>query len=115
MLGQARLRHAGLLLGLAFWPLSGAADDLRFLPKLIGDGLPLAHVVVPGDLDRDGDLDVVGTSEADNNVAWFEQVGRLSFIRHDIDLDLASASLADLDQDGDLDVLAGGYRDRLFV
>ncbi|NJO34842.1 MAG: cadherin-like domain-containing protein, partial [Rhodospirillales bacterium] len=85
---------------------------------IVDQAMPRTHVVAPVDLDGDGDIDLVSTSEQADSVVWFENNGSLSFTRHVIDAALESsypASVADLDQDGDLDVLAAGYRDDLFV
>ncbi len=68
-----------------------------------------------GDLDGDGDADVV-QSEADNpdgRVAWFENDGRGNWTRHLLKdkggrQDFHALAVADFDLDGDLDVFAGG-------
>ena len=62
-----------------------------------------------GDLDQDGDLDVIATDESDPDiVAWYENDGTGSFTKHVIDPDIYSvdeAFMIDLDLDGDNDLV----------
>lgn len=65
-----------------------------------------------GDIDQDGDLDVLSASEFDNKIAWFENLdGQGNFSPpHIITTNAFGANLvyaSDLDGDGDLDVLSG--------
>jgi hypothetical protein len=86
-----------------------------------------AHRALAGDIDGDGDLDVVATSflgepfygemrrevEADA-VVIFEQTGPGRFARHALEresCDYPTFALGDLDSDGDVDLVAGSFRD----
>jgi hypothetical protein len=99
-----------------------------FEPHLLG---PLygAHRAVAGDLDGDGDLDVVATSflghifydvrreVGADAVVLFEQDGPGRFVRHVLEretCDYPTVALGDLDGDGDLDIVAGSFRDFSF-
>ncbi|MEM6795336.1 MAG: FG-GAP-like repeat-containing protein, partial [Acidobacteriota bacterium] len=66
-----------------------------------------------GDLDLDGDLDLVVTSETDERVIWLDNsvgdASTWSFQAFETQLGGASeVALADLDRDGDLDIVAQG-------
>ena len=69
------------------------------------------HAVVTGDADGDGDMDIFGAIEGDNQIVWYENNGRNppAFAKHII-YDKAfvahGVNVADMDGDGDLDVLA---------
>jgi hypothetical protein len=45
------------------------------LPQVIGAAPPGAELVYAADLDRDGDLDVLSFSDANNDVFWYENLG----------------------------------------
>ena len=69
-----------------------------------------ANSVYAGDLDDDGDFDVVSASSADNKIAWYENMngvfGEEQIISTNT-LSPLSIHIADMDGDGDLDVLSG--------
>ncbi len=75
-----------------------------------------AFGVEGGDIDLDGDDDVIGAAYLDNEVAWFENINGdgSSFTKHIIDDNLPGASYVhwlDIDDDGDKDIVATGYGD----
>lgn len=63
------------------------------------------------DVDGDGDVDILGSSSENEEVAWYENDGSQNFVRHAIGfVDSARAAIgADIDGDGDIDVLSGSY------
>ncbi|MEX2399855.1 MAG: VCBS repeat-containing protein [Rhodothermales bacterium] len=76
-----------------------------------------AYRAVPGDLDGDGDLDIIATSLLNDwsdpermSLIWLENDGRQHFTPHGIGNTPASiitADVADLDGDGRLDIVTG--------
>ncbi|MEO1615851.1 MAG: FG-GAP-like repeat-containing protein [Planctomycetota bacterium] len=64
------------------------------------------QLVVTGDIDRDGDLDIASNV---NGTSWIEQTSS-GFVTRAIHTSNPSAiSLIDLDSDGDLDLVGGGF------
>jgi hypothetical protein len=63
------------------------------------------------DLDGDGHMDILGTAESIDVLAWWENSGLKTFDKHVIDDDFQSVTSVcteDMDNDGDLDVIASG-------
>ena len=91
--------------------------DLHFEPRHLAS-FHGAYRATAGDLDGDGDLDVVVASlfndwsdPARQSLIWLEQVSRGRFVGHGLGsapTHLATAALADFDGDGMLDIVAGG-------
>jgi hypothetical protein len=79
-----------------------------------------ASTAAVGDLDRDGDLDVVAgswvsywTDPRRHSVVWYENDGRQAFIARGVatrPAGVASLRLADVDGDGALDIVVGAIR-----
>lgn len=71
--------------------------------------------VAAGDLDNDGDADVVAASSFDGTISWFENEGDGTFGERMIITDEAELAIGihldDLDVDGDLDVLSASSGD----
>ena len=84
----------------------------NFGPIQIVDGTGMyANMVAAGDINGDGAMDIVFVSNADNEVAWFENLDGLGNFgpKKTITNTLTKAwavYIADLDNDGDMDVLA---------
>ncbi len=97
------------------WLESDGGAPPVFARHVVVDDADGATAVDTGDIDGDGDLDVVVASAEDDNVAWFESDGATppTFVRHDVTTttvlaDGASAVLAvDLDEDGDVNIVVG--------
>ena len=81
------------------------------LSTLLNDMVALNdYAVDAADLDGDGDLDVLTTSNIDGKIAWYENDGQQNFTAHSVSVLPAgyfvSIIVADMDGDGDLDVLS---------
>ncbi|MEM1181704.1 MAG: VCBS repeat-containing protein [Acidobacteriota bacterium] len=78
----------------------------------IDGALNEARGVVAGDLDRDGDVDIVATTFSDDSIELYENRPihrRASFDEVEVAPDFAAAAMAaDVDGDGDLDLIGGG-------
>ncbi len=88
------------------WPLVNSFTRANIDTTLVG-----ARGVAVGDIDRDGDLDVVAAGVGDDLALYKNNGPATSFTRADIETAFnraQSVDLADMDGDGDLDVLAAG-------
>ncbi len=70
-----------------------------------------ADAIYPIDLDRDGDIDLLGSDFSTQDVSWWEDSGNQNFNKHVIDshldIPMENAVFAeDMDNDGDKDVLS---------
>jgi hypothetical protein len=80
-----------------------------FGPKtIIASNINGAYSVIAADLDNDGDMDVISSSDFDNKIAWFKNDGLGSFGNEQIISLISngkSVITGDLDNDGDLDIV----------
>lgn len=78
-----------------------------------------SRIVTVGDMDGDGDIDVIGASYYDSSLRWFENVinepdQKNDFIKHDISTTVnegQGVTVADLDNDGDPDIASASSGD----
>jgi hypothetical protein len=99
---------------LTWWENDGYPQDGGWVEHTVEGNFDGAIAVHTADLDRDGDLDVLGAALNDNNITWWENtVGASSWVEHSVADTFNGASdifAADIDSDGDQDIL-GTARD----
>lgn len=98
------------------WYENDGATNPTFTAHTITTLASGATSVYAADLDGDGDIDVLSSSQFDDTIAWYANDGAASptFTRHVVStsVDLAYAVLAaDIDGDGDLDILSASAGD----
>ncbi|PHR10346.1 MAG: hypothetical protein COA40_14620 [Aequorivita sp.] len=79
-------------------------------PRMVAENLSYVQSVYAADLDGDGDMDILSSSNDDDKATWFKNIdGQGNFVEQQlfsIDLDGSLAVHAeDLDDDGDMDAL----------
>ncbi len=104
---------AGYMGGQIAWWKNEGGTPIKWTRQIIARNFWDACIATAGDLDKDGDIDVVGTSQKNGQVAWWENEndghGHFQWTQHLID-NLPKTwpvFIIDMDQDEDLDVVAG--------
>ncbi|MFC2150046.1 T9SS type A sorting domain-containing protein [Calditrichota bacterium] len=93
------------------WYENDGTPDAGWSKAEIETGLGAPTCVFVTDLDKDGDIDVLGAAQSDAKILFFENDGSENFTTRTISDSLTGARTvvaADLDDDGDLDVIACG-------
>jgi len=98
---------------IAWWRNDGG-NPIVWTKQVISAGTHLAKSVHAGDLDGDGDVDVLGTAILANDILWWRNDGGqpIQWTQFTLDGNFVGAHWAqavDLDNDGDQDVLGAGY------
>ncbi|QDS98747.1 FG-GAP repeat domain-containing protein [Adhaeretor mobilis] len=109
--GDLDVVGAAQLAGEIAWWENTSGDGFAWTKHAIDGSFVGASSINTADVDGDGDIDVLGTSQNDDDVAWWENTSGdgSAWTKHTIDssFDFArSVITADVDGDGDLDVLA---------
>ena len=100
------------------WFENVAGDGSTWTQHVVGHRFWGARYIDAGDLDGDGDIDIVGASELtdgvyeqDGDITWFENLDGVGtqWAQHDLETERNSteAHVADIDGDGDMDVISG--------
>jgi len=98
---------------IAVW-YNGGGNPINWTEQSLITNFTLAKSVRAGDIDGDGDIDVIGASIIDNDVLWWrnDNGNPVSWNKQDIDLNYYGAhrvDTADINGDGKIDVIGAGY------
>lgn len=95
------------------WWENRDAEGISWRNHTVDNTFDGARSVVAADIDNDGDLDVIGAAEYDDDITWWENQtgGGQNWSEHTVDPDFDGAhsvAVADIDGDGHLDIVAAG-------
>lgn len=106
------------LSGELVWYENNGLQPPSFLQRKIGEGVPLVRGLAMGDLDLDGDVDLIVGSYSGDAIYWFEQrpgsepLFNKRLVENGLD-GMSELAVADFDRDGDLDLVAAIENDGL--
>jgi hypothetical protein len=92
------------------WWSNGGQDSIVWTKQIIAGGQTQAHEVFACDLDKDGDIDVLGASAGLGDITWWRNDGGTPIVWTEQVIDsicwgARSVRAADFDGDGDMDVV----------
>ena len=98
------------------WYENNGASDPSWTAADIATSADSATSVYVADIDGDGDMDIISSSQSDNTIAWYENNGAAdpSWTASDIATSAAGAISvfgADMDGDGDMDIVSASAND----
>lgn len=96
------------------WEVTVIADDFQVMEAGAGVGAP--GIFGHGDVDGDGDEDLLLSGDGDAGVYWLEQTDPGIFVQHVLEPDLTQAGamiIEDLDNDGQNELVVSGYDDNV--
>ncbi|MCA9933450.1 MAG: VCBS repeat-containing protein [Anaerolineales bacterium] len=110
ILGSAR--YANML---AWWENNDGTGS-SWIEHIVESNIIDVRYVQVGDIDNDGDTDILAVGGVSDTVAWWENTadGGTSWVRHNIDTGFGGArtvQAADIDTDGDLDIVGAARSD----
>ncbi|MFC2149919.1 FG-GAP-like repeat-containing protein [Calditrichota bacterium] len=97
---------------ITWWENDGTPADGGWTEHTVDGDFDGARSVYAADVDRDGDIDIVGVASIADEVAWWENDGSQSFTKNVIATGINGARCirgSDVDLDGDLDLLTTAY------
>ncbi|MCB0044929.1 MAG: VCBS repeat-containing protein [Caldilineaceae bacterium] len=102
--------------GSVVWLENNGASTPEFAPHRIADGLDYPVSIFAGDMDNDGDVDLLSASRNDNQVRWYRNDGATNpgfsaITINDGALGAVSVHAGDLDGDGNLDIVSASEDD----
>ena len=103
---------AGLGDEIAWWVNDGTPAVGGWIKNTVDAGLNGPTSVFCADIDSDGDIDIIASSNVSDDVVWYDNSGAQVFTKREIDNNFNGAACvraSDIDTDGDLDVVACGY------
>lgn len=77
-------------------------------------GQKYAHSLDAGDIDNDGDIDLLAVSRVEDKIRWYENIDSGTFVIHELPQSVDEpimAKFCDLDGDGDKDIVSASLAD----
>lgn len=96
------------------WWENTAGDGSSFTEHVVSNAVGGARSIFTGDIDGDGDLDIVTAAENDDTITWWENTAGdgSTFTAHEVSTTVdgvRSIFVVDLDGDGDADIVSASF------
>jgi len=97
------------ILAILLFTIVTAEAQTQFIENIVSTNTTGMASVFAIDIDNDGDIDIISSSDSENKISWYENDGSESFIMHNISTNESEAhavKAVDMDGDDDIDIIA---------